>query len=63
MSSPWSRLTSSSLPRLTWPAAREIHPGGGGPSPATARLRLARKTPPRIDLSYGRADVSSFPGP
>src|SRR6266705_1467618 len=32
-----------------------------GPSPATAGLRLARKTPPRIDLSYGRADVSSFP--
>ena len=32
-----------------------------GPSPATAGLRLARQTPPRIDLSYGRADVSSFP--
>jgi GntR family transcriptional regulator/MocR family aminotransferase len=32
-----------------------------GPSPATAGLRLARETPPRIDLSYGRADVSSFP--
>jgi GntR family transcriptional regulator/MocR family aminotransferase len=32
-----------------------------GPSRATAGLRLARKTPPRIDLSYGRADVSSFP--
>jgi GntR family transcriptional regulator / MocR family aminotransferase len=32
-----------------------------GPSHATAGLRLARKTPPRIDLSYGRADVSSFP--
>jgi GntR family transcriptional regulator/MocR family aminotransferase len=32
-----------------------------GPSRATARLRLARETPPRIDLSYGRADVSSFP--
>ena len=26
-----------------------------------AGLRLARETPPRIDLSYGRADVSSFP--
>jgi GntR family transcriptional regulator/MocR family aminotransferase len=32
-----------------------------GPSRATAGLHLARKTPPRIDLSYGRADVSSFP--
>jgi GntR family transcriptional regulator / MocR family aminotransferase len=32
-----------------------------GPSHATAGLRLARQAPPRIDLSYGRADVSSFP--
>ena len=32
-----------------------------GPSPARAGLQLARKAPPRIDLSYGRADVSSFP--
>jgi GntR family transcriptional regulator/MocR family aminotransferase len=32
-----------------------------GPSPARAGLQLARKPPPRIDLSYGRADVSSFP--
>jgi GntR family transcriptional regulator/MocR family aminotransferase len=32
-----------------------------GPSSATAGLQLARKAPPRIDLSYGRADVSSFP--
>ena len=32
-----------------------------GPSRAAAGLHLARKTPPRIDLSYGRADVSSFP--
>jgi GntR family transcriptional regulator / MocR family aminotransferase len=32
-----------------------------GSSRATAGLSLARKTPPRIDLSYGRADVSSFP--
>ena len=32
-----------------------------GPAPVTAGLRLARTTPPRIDLSYGRADVSSFP--
>jgi GntR family transcriptional regulator/MocR family aminotransferase len=32
-----------------------------GPAPAAAGLRLARETPPRIDLSYGRADVSSFP--
>ena len=32
-----------------------------GPAAATAGLRLARETPPRIDLSYGRADVSSFP--
>jgi DNA-binding transcriptional MocR family regulator len=31
------------------------------PSRATAGLRLARAIPPRIDLSYGRADVSSFP--
>jgi GntR family transcriptional regulator / MocR family aminotransferase len=41
-------------------------PGGytqvaAGPPRATAALRLARSTPPRIDLSYGRADVSSFP--
>jgi GntR family transcriptional regulator/MocR family aminotransferase len=34
-----------------------------GPSPARAGLQLARKAPPRIDLSYGRADVSSFPRP
>ena len=32
-----------------------------GPARAAAGLRLARETPPRIDLSYGRADVSSFP--
>jgi GntR family transcriptional regulator/MocR family aminotransferase len=32
-----------------------------GPAPTVAVLRLARETPPRIDLSYGRADVSSFP--
>jgi GntR family transcriptional regulator/MocR family aminotransferase len=32
-----------------------------GPSRAAAGLRPARNTPPRIDLSYGRADVSSFP--
>jgi len=32
-----------------------------GASLATAGLHLARPTPPRIDLSYGRADVSSFP--
>jgi len=32
-----------------------------GPSHATAGLRLARQAPPRIDLSYGRADVSAFP--
>jgi GntR family transcriptional regulator/MocR family aminotransferase len=42
------------------------HAGGytqvaAGPSRATAGLHLARKTPSRIDLSYGRADVSSFP--
>src|SRR6266849_7926692 len=42
------------------------HAGGytqvaAGPSRATAALRLARRPPPRIDLSYGRADVSSFP--
>ena len=38
-----------------------LHPGGGRAGPAVAGLRLARETPPRIDLSYGRADVSSFP--
>ena len=32
-----------------------------GPSRVTAGVQLARKTSPRIDLSYGRADVSSFP--
>jgi GntR family transcriptional regulator/MocR family aminotransferase len=32
-----------------------------GPAPAVAGLTLAREVPPRIDLSYGRADVSSFP--
>src|SRR4029078_8466276 len=32
-----------------------------GPAPTVAGLRLARDTPPGIDLSYGRADVSSFP--
>ena len=32
-----------------------------GQSRATAGLQLARKPPPRIDLSYGRADVSGFP--
>jgi GntR family transcriptional regulator/MocR family aminotransferase len=32
-----------------------------GPSRVTAGVQLARTTPPRIDLSYGRADVSSFP--
>jgi GntR family transcriptional regulator/MocR family aminotransferase len=32
-----------------------------GPAQAVAGLRLAREIPPRIDLSYGRADVSSFP--
>jgi GntR family transcriptional regulator / MocR family aminotransferase len=32
-----------------------------GQSRATAGLQLARQAPPRIDLSYGRADVSSFP--
>jgi GntR family transcriptional regulator/MocR family aminotransferase len=41
-------------------------PGGStqvaaAPSRAIAGLGLARKAPPRIDLSYGRADVSSFP--
>jgi GntR family transcriptional regulator/MocR family aminotransferase len=32
-----------------------------GPAPAVAGLGLGRPAPPRIDLSYGRADVSSFP--
>ena len=35
--------------------------GAPVPAPAVAGLRLAREVPPRIDLSYGRADVSSFP--
>jgi len=39
----------------------QVAAGAPGPAPAVARLRLARETPPRIDLSYGRADVSSFP--
>src|SRR5215468_8697396 len=32
-----------------------------GPSRAVAGLQLARPVPPRIDLGYGRADVSGFP--
>jgi GntR family transcriptional regulator / MocR family aminotransferase len=32
-----------------------------GPAPPVAELRLARDPKPPIDLSYGRADVSSFP--
>jgi GntR family transcriptional regulator/MocR family aminotransferase len=32
-----------------------------GPAPPAADLRLAREPRPPIDLSYGRADVSSFP--
>jgi GntR family transcriptional regulator/MocR family aminotransferase len=32
-----------------------------GPPPRTAVIRTARQQPARIDLSYGRADVSSFP--
>jgi GntR family transcriptional regulator/MocR family aminotransferase len=32
-----------------------------GPARPATVLRLARPQPPRIDLSYGRADVSSFP--
>src|SRR2546429_6604004 len=32
-----------------------------GPAPTGAGLRRARDPPPRLDLSYGRADVSSFP--
>ena len=39
----------------------QVAAGSGAPAPAVAGLRLARETPPRIDLSYGRADVSSFP--
>ncbi len=34
-----------------------------GPAPAAADLRPAHEPKPDIDLSYGRADVSSFPGP
>src|SRR6266568_4795559 len=42
------------------------HSGGytqvaAGPAPLVTALRLARPEPPRIDLSYGRADVTSFP--
>jgi len=32
-----------------------------GPAPPATTPRPARAQPPRIDLSYGRADVSSFP--
>jgi GntR family transcriptional regulator/MocR family aminotransferase len=32
-----------------------------GPAPPTAGSNPAREPPPRIDLSYGRADVSHFP--
>jgi GntR family transcriptional regulator/MocR family aminotransferase len=32
-----------------------------GPAPPVTALRLAREPAPPIDLSYGRADVSSFP--
>jgi GntR family transcriptional regulator/MocR family aminotransferase len=32
-----------------------------GPAPPVTELRLARDPKPPIDLSYGRADVSSFP--
>src|SRR5216683_5922320 len=32
-----------------------------GPAPPVTALNLARAQPARIDLSYGRADVSSFP--
>jgi GntR family transcriptional regulator/MocR family aminotransferase len=32
-----------------------------GPAPPTAELRPVREPRPAIDLSYGRADVSSFP--
>jgi GntR family transcriptional regulator/MocR family aminotransferase len=32
-----------------------------GPAPPVTGLRLAREPAPPIDLSYGRADVSSFP--
>jgi GntR family transcriptional regulator / MocR family aminotransferase len=39
----------------------QVAAGSGAPAPAVAGLQLARETPPRIDLSYGRADVSSFP--
>jgi GntR family transcriptional regulator/MocR family aminotransferase len=34
-----------------------------GPAPRPALLREARALPARIDLSYGRADVSNFPRP
>src|SRR5215468_8013604 len=32
-----------------------------GAAGASAGLQLARPVPPRIDLGYGRADVSGFP--
>jgi GntR family transcriptional regulator / MocR family aminotransferase len=39
----------------------QVAAGAPAPAPAVAGLSLAREAPPRIDLSYGRADVSSFP--
>src|SRR5262249_37912574 len=56
----WSRPTSSFRPRATWPAARAGTRMGRPARPAAAP-RSAPAQRPRIDLSYGRADVSSFP--
>jgi GntR family transcriptional regulator / MocR family aminotransferase len=39
----------------------QVAAGAPAPAAAVAGLRLAREVPPRIDLSYGRADVSTFP--
>jgi hypothetical protein len=42
---------------LSGQPGRRVHAGGGWPGPSATALRLARPQPPRIDLSYGRADV------
>ena len=52
--------------QLTAGGSRASHSGGytrvaAGPAPPAAALRQERAPRPAIDLSYGRADVSSFP--
>jgi GntR family transcriptional regulator / MocR family aminotransferase len=54
----YQQLTSEGYLASTAGGYTEV---AAGAAPVTAGLRLARGTPPRIDLSYGRADVSSFP--